>query len=371
MQHFNSKKILLIPPEINPFFKQNKDNFMPLGLLSLASVLRNNKYTPQIFKPRNRLVRVEDYKQTALDIARKKSFIVGFSTWCITYPASLLIAQELKKLSPKIPIVFGGPQASILAIETMINFPFVDFILCGEADLTFPLFVKEFSKPGKQLASIPGLVYRDSEGTIIQNKLNSVVQNLDEIPMPAFDLVPKNKKLVLDVGRGCPFHCTYCVTNNFFSKKYRVKSAQRIIDEMMFAYNKWNTKSFSFAHDMFTLNKKFILELCRQLIHLKNYKGIDFAWTCSARIDFINTEMLTAMKNAGCKSIFFGIETGSEKIQKSIHKNLTIEKAYELADCCRELNVKMHASFIIGFPDEKKGTWKKPCNAFINFLLKV
>jgi radical SAM superfamily enzyme YgiQ (UPF0313 family) len=342
-------KILLIPPVINPIFEDK--NFMPLGLLAIAASLRNKGFSPTIYHPLKRLIRFPGYNSVAKKILKEKPQIIGFSTWCISYPALLLVAKQIKKLAPEIPILFGGPQASILARETLLHFLFVDFVLAGEADFTFPLFLNELNNSEPDYSRIPGLTYRTKSGNVHQNPMNGAINNLDDLPVPAYDLIPGSKSLKLDVGRGCPFKCSYCTTNDFFSKKYRVKSAKRILHEMNSAFETSKIDKFSFAHDMFTLNKKFIEELCSALIGQKN-AGINYTWTCSARIDCVTEKMLAQMKHSGCEAIFFGIESGSEKIQKSIGKNLKIGKAYEVAEICRETGLNMHASFIMGFPDE-------------------
>jgi len=344
--------VLLIPPVINPFSEDNKSNFIPLGILALASSLHKEGLSVQIYHPKFRLTNKQDYKKVAKDILKFGSGIIGFSTWCITYPASLLIAEQLKKENKQIKIVFGGPQASILATETLKEFPFVDFILAGEADISFPQFINEIINCTHDFSKINGLSFRNNQGKIITNKLNYFIKNLDELPIPAYELIPEANSISLDVGRGCPFHCTYCSTNNFFSKKYRLKSTERIIHEMNTSFKKAKIKAFSLDHDMFTLNKSKVLELCKRLIQQKEENGVKYTWTCSARIDCIDEEMLISMKKAGCESIFFGIETGSNKIQKSIGKNLNISRAYEIADICRNNGINMHASFILGFPDE-------------------
>ena len=327
---------------------------MPLGILTIAAILQQNGNDVIVYKPKQRLINKKDFTKVARDILKSKPDIIGFSTWCITYAASLLVAQEIKKLAPNIPIIYGGPQASILASETLKNFSFIDFVLAGEADNSFPQFVEELENKIPDFAKVPGLSFRNSSGIIQNNKINGVVSNLDNLPTPAYNLVPKQKWLKLDVGRGCPFKCTYCSTNDFFSKKYRVKSASRIILEMTAAFESQKIKTFGFAHDMFTLNKKFIHELCKKLIDIKNNKGIEFNWTCSARTDCVTEQMLIDMKDAGCKAIFFGIESGSDKIQKSIEKYLDIPKAYLIADICRRIGIDMHTSFILGFPNETK-----------------
>ena len=342
---------------------------MPLGLVSLAANVRKENIPVQIYQPKIRITKKPDYQKAAADILNHKPTIIGFSTWCISYPVSLLIASELKKQSPKTPIIFGGPQASILSKETLTKFPFVDFIISGEADLSFPQFIEEWTKQKPDFSKVPGLTFRN-DFEILQGKQTVPVTNLDKLPIPAYDLLPGQKSIKLDVGRGCPYNCTYCSTNDFFSKKYRVKSADRIISEMIKAHKEMKINSFSFAHDLLTLDAEFVLELCNKLIKLKENTGIEFSWTCSSRIDHVFDEMLIQMKKAGCNSIFFGIETGSERIQKSIKKNLNVPKAYIIADVCQKIGMEMHASFIIGFPQETKTDVEKTLKSILKLALK-
>lgn len=332
--------------------KKRNENFMPLGLLSLAANAQIWGNEVKIYKPTIPLINKADFKLVATDILKNKPGLIGFSTWCITYPASLLIAKEIKAQAPDIPVIFGGPQASIVAEKTKDNFPFIDFILAGEADLSFQQFINECRKPNPDFSFISGLTFRNASGRIQHNKINGTIDNLDELPIPAYELVPELNWLKLDVGRGCPFQCTYCSTSDFFSKKYRVKSASKIFTEMMQAYQSKGITSFSFAHDMFTLNRKFVFELCDKLISIKQSEGIEFKWNCSARIDCVSKEMLIKMKAAGCSDIFFGIETGSERMQQIIKKNLDVTAGFKIADICRKEGIRMHASFIIGFPEE-------------------
>jgi radical SAM superfamily enzyme YgiQ (UPF0313 family) len=362
--------VILIPPLINSFFEVNSKNFVPLGLLTIVASLRKFGFNAEIYIPKQRIIYSNDYQSVAKDILLYNPKFIGFSTWCISYPVSILVAEQIKKNAPKIPVIFGGPQASILSIETLKYFPFINFVLAGESDYSFPDLLKQLSKIQPNLEEIQGLVYRDEAGKLKKNPIAKTCIKLNDLPIPAYDLIIDKYSVSLDVGRGCPFKCTYCTTSDFFSKKYRVKSVERILTEMEFVFKNLKIIKFSFAHDMFTLNKKFINELCTNLVQLKKLNNIEYTWTCSARIDCVDKDMLQKMKDAGCESIFFGIESGSGKIQKSICKNLNINKAYEIADICREAGINMHASFITGFPDESKTDIEKTLKCIFNLALK-
>lgn len=361
---------MLVPPLANPFFKKNREKFMPLGLISLAAVLLQNGISTKIYEPKIRFLTKEDYSKTAKDILKSKPPVIGFSTWCTSYPGVLLLAREIKRLAPKTQLVFGGPQASILPQQTLQEFPFIDYILTGEADLTFPEFILALNCNESNLSQIPGLYFQQKNGEVSYNNNTSIVSNLDELPIPAYHLIPKQKAIKLDIGRGCPFKCTYCTTNNFFSKKFRMKSVDRILSEMLLLYGRYKVTEYEFTHDLFTLRKKEILTLCERLIELKKIKGIQFTWKCSARIDCIDREMIFKMKEAGCASIFFGIESGSDIIQKKIGKNLHLPKAETVADNCRTAGVDMHASYIIGFPEETKTDINMTLRNIMNLLFR-
>jgi radical SAM superfamily enzyme YgiQ (UPF0313 family) len=361
--------ILFIPPELNPVFSSGVSGFMPLGLLSLAACLKNNGITSRIYIPHIRLFSIKDYAAAAKDVLRQKPKIIGFSTWCNSYPASLLLAEQIKLIDNNIPVIFGGPQASILSIETLENFGFVDFILRGEAEYSILKLIKVLLNEGNisEYQDIEGLFYRNDKGRIVNPKPSTFISNLNELPVPAYEMVRPLKVLKLDTGRGCPFKCTYCSTSGFFSRKYRTKTVERIIGEMDLASEITGICNFSFTHDIFTLDKDFIAEFCSILInHCKNREK-QYIWSCSARIDCISEDLLISMKEAGCRAIFLGIESGSPKIQHMIKKNLNVSTGFELADKCRNLGIDVHASFIIGFPYETRDDVEKSLQCILEF----
>ena len=226
--------ILLIPPVINPISTDQADNFIPVGLLVLLSTLEQTGLKAEIYKPEILIAKDQDLPLVARDILSCKPRSLGFSTWCDSFPVSLLLAEEIKKIDQDIPIIFGGPQASILAKNTLEKHPAVDYILQGEADFTLPeLLARLMNGGGELLKDLPGIVYRaPSAHEIISDSPGEIVKDLDKLPVPAYEKIFQKSKVRIDAGRGCPYPCTYCTTNQFFSRKYRVKSAARIIDEM-------------------------------------------------------------------------------------------------------------------------------------------
>ncbi len=365
----NDLHILLIPPVINPISIDQAVNFIPVGLLVLLSTLARSGLRSEIYKPEILIAKDQDLPLVARDIFSRKPKSLGFSTWCDSFPLSLLLAEELKKIDPEIPIIFGGPQASILAGNTLEKYPAVDFILKGEADYTLPELISGLLNGGKEpLKDLPGLVYKDpSTNKVIADSPGEIVSDLDKLPVPAYERIFQKNKLRIDAGRGCPYPCTYCTTNQFFSRKYRVKSAGRIIDEMVYCNQQLGVTGFGISHDMFTLNKTFISDFSGRLTSRNKSLKVPLSWTCSARTDCVTQDMLSQMSESGCNAIFFGIESGSERIQKEIRKNLDLDEAIRMVRHSTELGIVTIVSYMAGYPGETR----RDLNDTLLSILKV
>lgn len=362
---------LLIPPVINPVSTDQAANFIPVGLLVLLRTLEQAGFRAVIYKPEILIVRDQDLVDVAHDILSWNSRSVGFSTWCDSYPISLLLAEEIKRIDPDIPIIFGGPQASILAEDTMDEHHAIDFVLKGEADFTLPGLLSQLMN-GKEadLKSIPGLLYRDlSTGKLMAGLPDEIIKDLDTLPVPAYEKIFQKSKLRIDAGRGCPYPCTYCTTNQFFSKKYRVKSPARIIAEMDYCHQALGITGMGISHDMFTLDKTFIADFSGQLLSRNKSSRARFTWTCSARTDCVTEKMLVEMKESGCKAIFFGIESGSEKIQKEIRKNLDVKEAERMISYSSALGIISIVSYMAGFPGETRRDLNDTLRSILNVAL--
>ena len=354
--------ILFIPPITSPYFVDNRKDFLPVGLLTLFSSLREYHFTADIYKPTILLLEENDYLKCAEDILKNDPKIIGFSTWCHSFPSVIVLAEKIKAVNPSIPIVLGGPQASILHKETLERYSFVDYILRNEADNNIILLLKNILRKNKnfpELQNIKGLTYRNNRNMVIANPSQQAVPDLNLLPIPAYEKVQFDEYLSIDAGRGCPFNCTFCSTNQFFSRLYRVKSVKRIIEEMDYCYDLFNKTWFALSHDMLTLNKNFVLELCKGLSEHNNKTGRKYIWNCSARTDCVSEELLTAMSKSGCVGIFFGIESGSERIQKQIKKKLKLNQAHEIINNSCSVGIRTSVSYMAGFPDETKAELKK------------
>jgi len=365
--------ILLIPPALNPVVFTDFKDFIPVGLLALLSSLSEAGYKADIYKPGKTLLSAKDYKSVAEEIVNQKCRSVGFSTWCHSFPEAILVVKELKKLSPDIPTIFGGPNVSALDIETMSVCKEIDYILRGEADHSLPMLLNYIlnGSDKDEIGNVPGLTYRDiSQGSkILRTSDPPFIAELDTLPVPLYEKIADKNVLRLDVGRGCPFHCTYCSTNQFFSKKYRLKSVERIVKEMNVCQSKLGVNHMGFSHDTFTINKNFIEELSAGIKINNAGKTNPVFWSCSSRIDCISEDMITTMYESGCRALFFGIESGSPRIQKKIKKNLDLENVLNKIEHSIHLGMKVTVSYIIGFPDETEEDIEKTLKSVLEMAI--
>jgi len=345
--------ILFITPNIHGNVRET-----PVGTLLLATILRQAGMAADILEFFH-FFKEEKYEESLNDAIRmvkeKQPKIVSFYTRCDTYHVVLDLAKRLKQEIPALWIVFGGPQSDITAEETVCELPYVDFVCCGEGETTIVPFFTSLLKNEPDF-SIDGLVYQ-KDGQVIKNPRPQLLPNLDQLPEIDYSLVKNHNSALytkvaglfpVDVGRGCPFGCTYCSTKTFWGRKYRLKSPERIVEEIKHIHEQFGISEFAFEHDMFTLKRDQVMRTCELL------KTLDFpvVWRCSARMDCLDRELVDVMADAGLESIFVGIETGSARMQKLINKNLKLNGINEMLTYIRQKGIKVTASFIYGFPEE-------------------
>jgi radical SAM superfamily enzyme YgiQ (UPF0313 family) len=348
----------------------------PLGILSLGAVLERCGITPVIVDL-NRLyydcLRSDEYGRGEIDFCayaaryfESPDFdLYGFSTICSSYPLTLRIATEVKRRHPTSTIVLGGPQASVVDVPTMKSFPCVDLIVRGEAEDTL-VAVLEALDGGSRFDPVPGITFR-SGSEILRNPNASPIADLDSLPFPAFDLYPymhASRNVPLELGRGCPFACTFCSTNDFFRRRFRLKTPNRMIADMKRVKETYGISSFDLVHDMFTVDRKRVVAFCQALLE----SGESFHWGCSARTDCIDDELIELMSEAGCEGIFFGIETGSQRMQKIIDKGLDLVEAAERIKTTDRFKITTAVSLITGFPEETPVDLKGTVDFFMDSL---
>jgi radical SAM superfamily enzyme YgiQ (UPF0313 family) len=341
-----------------------------LGVLSLAAVLKARDVHTEIIDlnelwSRSGYAAGRLFRNTIATVLASRPLILGFSTICSTYPLTLRLAQVLKQECPGTPVVIGGPQASAVDVVTLNAFPLVDFVLRGEAEETLPMLV-DFLLKGRSPSELPGLTFR--HGSKVQRNPDAPpIANLDTLPLPSLDAyadVSQWPSLPLEIGRGCPFSCRFCSTSTFFRRRYRLKSTDHVIRQMASLSRQYGVRAFDLIHDLFTVDRRRVAEFCRELLA----RGAPYNWSCSARTDCVDKELLRMMRDAGCTGIFFGIETGSARLQRFIGKGLDLDHARAVLREADRLGIETTASLIIGYPSETENDLQRTLSCFRNTL---
>jgi radical SAM superfamily enzyme YgiQ (UPF0313 family) len=327
---------------------------LPLGLLSLAAVLEGLGHQVSLvdfnYALTNGELSLDDgfYSNAAARIEASSPQLVGFSTMCNSYHISLRMAEAIKARLPAVPVVLGGPQASVVDAETLGAFSFVDMVLRGEAEQTLPRLIAELTRE-EIPCQVPGLTYRVG-GRIVRNQDAPLLPDLDSLPVPAYHLFPYGTggAPAIDVGRGCPFACTFCSTSGFWRRRFRLKSIDRIMREMWILKREYQATAFTLMHDLFTVNRRRLHAFCERLQSEK----MEVTWSCSARVDCVDPALLRHMADSGCRAVFYGVETGSARMQRDIRKNLRLDQVWSAVDATLDAKMGTTVSFIAGFPTE-------------------
>lgn len=351
------RDILFVVPAFAPKMKEES-----LGTLILAKKAQTLGFNVDIIRYWEITNSIKDDYE-----AFKKEFIntvitcnpkvLSFYCRCEEYHISLDLASGIKNVAPDIFIVFGGPQAELVSAETISQFPCVDYICCSEGENTIgPLLeflCRNHNETNICQGDIPGLVYRNCDGTVVRNAMPEMLADNYIMDDYYYDLLPAQIledciSMPIDVGRGCPFSCVYCSTKTFWKQRFRLRKLADTVTEMQYVVKHFGITQFDFMHDLFTVNKKRILEFCSEITK----RGLKIQWGCDSRIDTIDFEMIDVMFTAGLRNIFFGIESGSERMQKNINKNLNLKKCRDVVDYCLSKGLKVTTSFMYGFPEE-------------------
>lgn len=340
----------------------------PVGLVSLCQVLDKEGLKGILCDfntliSRNEIIIKGEYYSDQRAMAK---YLAGFNTRIVSIytmannlHTALTLCSEIKIMRPDIITILAGPQATAVGESILSEFNCVDIIGMGEGELTICNIVRHLKNIGlNNLRSVKGLMFREGDSIISTYDENMLI-NIEDLPFIDYEKIPtgrNNKDVIeIEVGRGCPFSCVYCSTSLFWGRKYRMKSSERIVEEIKYYNSLYDTKYFLFQHDLFVLDRTRVMEVCNRIIAEK----IVIKWVCYARLDTLDEEVIAAMAASGCKQVFIGIESGSERIQRIIGKNLRMETLNNVLDLLECYNISFVLSFIINFPFENENDINK------------
>lgn len=358
-------KILLVSPSLQQNVQLHlTDNSYGLGLAYLHSAIERAGHT----------IKTRSYNNTDETIAGDE-FAAEFMDFAPDYllvqlltmnrVAGYRLIKTAKRLNPGIRIIAGGIHATILYDQLLRNFA-IDYVVLGEGEATIVELLASLNSGGTE--NVSGIAYRENGKTVktLKRELNN---DLDTIPFPKHELfmTPEREMACILTSRGCPFKCSFCCLHTISQRRFRKRSVENVIREIEYiADNFKNTKTIQLADDTFTLDPQRVNDLCAEIIRRK----IKMNFTCSARIKPASAEMFKLMKKAGFTGIGFGLETGSEKLLKSIHKNITKDDVMDTFKMLQGVNINIVTYLMVGFPGESNETVNETIN-LIKQLRKI
>ena len=361
-------KVLLIAP---PFYRLlgSHYNGLHLGIAYIAAVLQQHGHDARVYNA--------DYLDTAEYLNQKQIFdnyqsykailqnisdplwqveirnkiagfapdFVGITMMTANYKADKIIAGIVRSINRDIKVVIGGAHPTLDPAGTIAEAEF-DYLIRGEGEFALLELVEN-----RNIESIKGLSYKKN-GRVMHNEDRPFLKDLDLLPYPSRNSF-LNDTRYLDVGhiitgRGCPFSCAYCGSPALWHRTARFRSVANVMGELEFLKKNYQSTLIHFADDTFTLKKDRAKEICQQIIDRK----LNIGWLCDTRADCLDKELINLMKKAGCIRIKIGVESGSNRVLKAIHKGETKEKIRQAVDWIKEAGLPLTVYFMTGFPTE-------------------
>jgi radical SAM superfamily enzyme YgiQ (UPF0313 family) len=333
---------------INPPYPFLEFPIIPMGLLYLASTLEHHNHEVDVL---DLLVSRYNKDKIRRKMEEYQPDVVGVTAVTMNYPTASDILKYCKSVNPDVTTVIGGPHVTFAARETLEEAPWTDIVAMGEGEMTLLDIVE-----GKKRDDILGIAFRSDDGIKITPP-RSLIEKLDDLPLPARHLFPTSKyhalasHLSLITGRGCPFNCVFCVGSKMGGRRARFRDPKKVVDELEQGLELGFTE-VNFEDDLFTLNHKHLHAICDEIIA----RHLDVQWSVFARVDTVNPEVLAKLKEAGCDWLCYGIESGNQRILDIVKKKITLDMIRESVKMAKDAGINVLASFILGLPGETKET---------------
>jgi len=330
----------------------------PLGLAYLAAVLRREGIEVDVFDAtwmRRPLVEFERVLQGS------RYDLIGVTVMTSMLSEAAQIAAMAARLSPDSLVVMGGPHTTVEP-ESTLELPGVDAVALGEAELT----TLALAKAGLNPEGVPG-IWRRRDGDIVKGPEPALLEDLDWLPFPAWDLfdMPRYvglwyqldavryglKGTSIMASRGCPYRCTYCqpTLRTMFGKRIRRRSPPHLIAEMVELRDRFRIDGLMWLDDTFLIDAQWMRDFCEQVVEAK----VDLIWGGNVRADRVDQETLAIMKEAGLRIIHLGIESASQRVLDEVYdKGITLPQVRDAIAVAKRLGLRVRGYFMLGAPTE-------------------
>lgn len=354
-------KVLLVnPPRYNgiPVIREERCEITerhsvlpPYSLLQIASILRQDGHNVSLIDANGDDVSLGDVKH---ELSRRVFDVLLFRFTPTTFDWDMKVADHAKTENERVWTVGICFTLTSLPRQVLNEAPSLDIYVTGEYEAVTPLLVQSLDD-GVDLTEVGGIAYREN-GTIRANTESPTIDSYDSLPLPAYDLLDGldpyfiNTRAgrpftILYSSKGCPFDCVFCTVAG---TRYRRRSAESVLAELRYLKENYGIRTVSFFDETFTLDKKRVVDLAAGITR----ESLDVIWYCNTRVNLVDVELLRIMKEAGCRGISYGIESGSDMILRRASKGITVEQGKNAIRWAKKLGIKTYCSFIFGLPGE-------------------
>ncbi|WP_052360148.1 B12-binding domain-containing radical SAM protein [Solidesulfovibrio alcoholivorans] len=359
------KIVLLTPPAVrlmNPVtFSADllpPKTWVPLGIASLASALRSGNFDVEFHDLHDR-----DWPLVEAMLSESAPGLVGISCFTFGRANAMRLAELSKRLFPEVPVVMGGPHATFFPDQVLASGN-VDVVVLGEGENTIVQLARRLAQ-GRAPDDVRGIAFL-RDGHVRLTPPRESVTDLDVFPFPAYDafdltqykspeIPPQYQELTgthVMTSRGCPFHCEFCSVNKFFNGKWAFRSPGNVADELEKLVADRGVRHVYFSDDLFSLNHQRTIGICREILDRK----LNLVWMAETRVDCVNEEMLAWMRKAGCYRVYYGVESGSPRILKSVNKGFTVEQVARAFALTHRAGIEPSCFLMVGNPGETPET---------------
>ncbi len=362
------EKILLINP---PIRETAPPSMFPSGLGYIAAILLKENYDVKVLDINGYRYDKETVKKSLYEFLINQGIdFVGIGCLITCYNYAKWLIQTIKEIKPETTVIVGGGLGSSIP-EICLNKMKADIIVIGEGENTILDMLKTLLIK-KDLSKVKGIAFKKN-GRVIRTPLRERIKNLDELPLPAWNLFPmhiylknpfevealmdlKKKSVNIITNRGCPYNCTFCYET--FTHLRTTRSPENVIKEIKILKQEYNAELFLFSDDLFCVDKKWASDFCDLLLK----ENLNIKWFSAMRVNILDEPLLRKMKKAGCLLLNYGIESGSQKMLDVMRKGITTEDSAKAIAVTRKVGLRLNLSFMMGFPEETKETLQETIN---------
>lgn len=344
-----------------------------LGLGYLASTLEQEGHQVHLYDGTLHKASTADFLR---EIQRYGPDLIGITVFARGHHMVKALVAEIKK-SWEAPIVIGGPQVSGYPADVLADIR-ADYAVFGEGERTIVELARYLATSEGDLAEIDGLAHFGDEGVVKLNRPRELIANLDEIPFPAWHLMPPKDYRIVPIlapakgfptapimtTRGCPYWCTFCATNVTWRRKLRYRSTANILAEIELLVKEHGVKEILISDDNFTAKRVHAEQVCEEIIRRK----LPISWQLpnGTRIDDLDLPLLEKMKRSGCHSIGLGIESGNQQVLKNVRKQLDLSLVKQVLQDMKRAGIRSYGFFIFGLPGETRETAQDTIDFAVN-----